>query len=227
MKSPVVFDIETVPGNKKQLDLYKSIKCARCEHNPETHPKQKKDYCLECDEDAALKWPTAQTICITAKIVDGEIVSFCSKDEFEVLSQAYEWFEEIQPAPWIGFNIKDFDIIHLKMRGLINQIPFIHLLPKGKYDRNMLDLYDLLVEGKWNKQQSATLEMFSAMLGFHHLLYGKGNQVADWYQNDQLDEIKKHNIGDILATEQLYLAIDEVGGRYQKLKKRTEEVINF
>lgn len=223
MNEAVVFDIETIPAPKAQQDLYKSVKCGRCEHNPKLHPKQKKDYCGECDEDAALKWPTAQTICITAKIVDGETFCFCGNDEFEVLSQAYQLFAEINPRPWIGFNIKEFDIVHLVMRGLVNQVPMVNILPTAKYDKNVVDLYDRLVGGKWNKQQSATLEMFSAMLGFKDLLYGSGSQVGTWYLNNQLDEIAKHNQGDVLATEQLFLCMENVGDRYKERMRPKKE----
>jgi hypothetical protein len=223
MSEPVVIDIETIPAEKSQIDLYKSIKCKRCEHNPELHPKQKKDYCGECDEDAALRWPTAQTICITAKVVDGETFCFCDKNEFEVLSQAYDVLAELNPRPWIGFNVKEFDIVHLVMRGLINQVPMINILPTAKYDKNVVDLYDRLVGGKWNKQQSATLEMFCAMLGFKELLYGNGGQVGTWYLNNQLDEIKRHNIGDVLATEQLYLHVENVGNKYRNMKMAEKE----
>jgi len=232
MSEAVVIDIETIPAEKAQIDLYKSIKCVRCEHNPEVHTKQKKDYCGECDGDAALRWPTAQTVCITAKIVNGEIFCFCDKDEFKVLSQAYDLLAELNPRPWIGFNVKEFDIVHLSMRGLINQVPMVDILPTAKYDKNVVDLYDRLVGGKWNKQQSATLEMFSAMLGFKDLLYGNGGQVGNWYLNGQLDEIKRHNIGDVRATEQLYLCVEEVGGKYKKMKMPKkeddgEEIISF
>jgi hypothetical protein len=223
MSEPVCIDIETIPADKSQIDLYKSIKCKRCEHNPELHPKQKKDYCGECDGDSALRWPTAQTVCITAKVVGGETYCFCDKDEFTVLSQAYDLFAEINPRPWIGFNVKEFDIVHLVMRGLVNHVPMIDILPTAKYDKNVVDLYDRLVGGKWNKQQSATLEMFSAMLGFKDLLYGNGGQVGTWYLNDQLDEIKRHNIGDVLATEMLYLCVENVGSSYKKLKMLKKE----
>ena len=69
MQDPIVLDIETIPGSPMQIKTYKEVKCARCDHNPVDHPKQKKDYCAECDEQAALRWHTSQTICITAKPV--------------------------------------------------------------------------------------------------------------------------------------------------------------
>ena len=72
MRVPVIFDIETIKGTQSQMDLYRSVKCDRCDHNPVNNPKQKKDYCGECDDDAALKWPTAQTVCVTAKVLGGE-----------------------------------------------------------------------------------------------------------------------------------------------------------
>ncbi|MFA5346339.1 MAG: hypothetical protein WC315_08730, partial [Candidatus Omnitrophota bacterium] len=180
MREAVVLDIETIQGNAEQLALYKAIKCTHCKYNPETHPKQKKDYCGECDEDAALKWPTAQIICVTAKVVgeNGEMKCFCNRDEYTVLSEAYDLLEELGPAPWVGFNVKEFDFVQLRMRGLVLGIPFMDILPTNKYDRNVVDLYDNLVGGKWNKQQSATLEMMCAMLGFNDLLYGNGRDVG-------------------------------------------------
>ena len=48
MQDPGVIDIETVPGTLEQIQTYKDVKCSRCDHNPEDHPKQKKDYCAEC-----------------------------------------------------------------------------------------------------------------------------------------------------------------------------------
>ena len=85
MQDPVVIDIETVPGTLEQIQTYKDVKCSRCDHNPEDHPKQKKDYCAECDEQAALRWHTSQTICITAKPVDMDVACFCERDEVKVL----------------------------------------------------------------------------------------------------------------------------------------------
>jgi len=231
----VVLDIETIPGNQAQLNMYKTIKCTHCKYNPETHPKQKKDYCGECDEDAALKWPTAQIICITAKVVgeDGEMWCFCEKDEYKVISKAYDLLAELNPRPWVGFNVKEFDFVQLRMRGLVHEIPFVDILSSNKYDRNVVDLYDNLVGGKWNKQQSATLEMMCAMLGIEGMLYGNGRDVGTWYLNNELDEIAKHNKGDVLATEGLFLKTYQVGSKYrsQKVKKEImvdeEETIKF
>lgn len=229
MANAVCFDIETIPGDQSSIDIYKSVKCGKCEHNPELHPKQKKPYCDECADQYALKWPTSHIICITAKIVDGEMFCFCDKNEYTVLSKAYDLFEELQPSPWIGFNSMEFDIVQLKMRGLVRGIPFIDILPNGKYDRRSIDLYDMLTSGKWNKQQSATLEMMSAMMGFHNLLYGHGSQVPIWFLNGELDEIKKHNMGDVLATEQLYKRATGVGKIYRSRKKVVddEEIITL
>jgi hypothetical protein len=226
MKEAVVLDIETIPGNLEQLALYKAIKCTHCKYNPETHPKQKKDYCGECDEDAALKWPTAQIICVTAKVVGetGEMKCFCNRNEYTVLSKAYDLLEELGPAPWVGFNVKEFDFVQLRMRGLVHEIPFIDLLPTNKYDRNVVDLYDNLVGGKWNKQQSATLEMMCAMLGFNDLLWGNGRDVGMWYLNNELDQIAKHNEGDVKATEKLFLTVYQVGMKYRKSKIKKEIV---
>ena len=227
MQDPVTIDIETIPGTVEQIRTYKEVKCARCDHNPVDHPKQKKDYCAECDEQAALRWHTSQTICITAKPLEMEPECFCGTDEVKVLEDAYEYLNEIRPAKWIGFNIKDFDLIHLKMRGMVNDIPFINILPVGKYDKRLVDVYDVLVEGKWNKQQSATLEMFAAMLGFKELLYGHGSDVPGWFAKGELDEIRKHNIGDVLATEQLYLRICDAEVRYQNKRKKVDDVEVF
>lgn len=229
MQDPVTIDIETIPGTVEQIRTYKEVKCVRCDHNPEDHPKQKKDYCAECDEQAALRWHTSQTICITAKPVDMDVACFCERDEVKVLEDAYEYLSEIRPAKWIGFNIKDFDLIHLKMRGMVNDIPFINILPVGKYDKRLYDVYDVLVEGKWNKQQSATLEMFAAMLGFKELLYGSGRDVPGWFEKGEMDEIRKHNIGDVLATEQLYLRICDAETRYKNKGRKIdeEEVFNL
>lgn len=224
MQNPVVLDIETIPGAASQLELYKTIKCTRCKYNPETHPKQKKDYCGECDEDAALKWPTAQIICVTAKVVgeEGAMECFCSKDEEKVLSKSFDLLEELGPAPWVGFNVKEFDFVQLRMRGLVKGIPFMEILPGNKYDRNVVDLYDNLVGGKWNKQQSATLEMMCAMMGFKELLYGHGGDVGMWYLKEQLDEIAKHNQGDVLATERLFVETCEVGKKYRASRRKKE-----
>lgn len=223
MQDPVVIDIETVPGTLEQIQTYKDVKCSRCDHNPADHPKQKKDYCAECDEQAALRWHTSQTICITAKPVDMDVACFCERDEVKVLEEAYEYLNEIRPSKWIGFNIKDFDLIHLKMRGMVNDIPFINILPVGKYDKRLYDVYDVLVEGKWNKQQSATLEMFAAMLGFKELLYGSGRDVPKWFAEGKMDEIRKHNIGDVLATEQLYLRIYDAETRYRSRGRKIDD----
>ena len=231
MSKPVTIDIETVEGSLDQIQIYKSIKCAKCEHNPETHTKLKKDYCGDCDKEAALRWHTSQTICITMKELGKDPVCFCDRDEVMVLEGAFDYLESVVPRPYVGFNIKDFDLIHLKMRGLVRGVPFVNILPQGRYDKNCLDLYEVLVEGKWNKQQSATLEMFSAMFGFADLLYGHGSEVPRWFLNNQLDEIKKHNVGDVLATEQLYIRYADTYDRYRKRKMEKtvdeEESIEF
>jgi len=221
MSVPVIFDIETV--SCKDLSVYKSVKCPKCEHKPEDHPKQKKDYCKECDQEAPLKWPTSQIVCVTAKIMNGELFSFCGPDEFQVLSKSYDILSELAPNPWISFNGKDFDIILLQMRGLVHNVPYIDILPHGKYSKNSFDLYDELVGGKWNRQQAASLEMFAAMLGFKDLIYGNGRMVEQWYKDEKFDEIAKHGTGDVLATEQLYLRSLNI----KKLYKRNSDEIDI
>jgi hypothetical protein len=65
--------------------------------------------------------------------------------------------------------------------------------------------------------------MFAAMLGFKDLLYGSGRDVPGWFGKGELDEIKKHNIGDVLATEQLYLRICDAETRYRNKYKKIDD----
>jgi len=222
MRDPVIFDIETV--SCKDLSVYKSVKCPKCEHRPEDHPKQKKDYCQECDKEAPLRWTTSKIVCVTAKIVDGELFSFCGPDELKVLSESYDLLSELVPNPWISFNGKEFDIIQLQMRGLVHNVPYIDILPHGKYSKNSFDLYDELVGGKWNRQQAASLEMFAAILGFKDLIYGNGRMVEQWYKDGKFDEISRHCNGDVLATEKLYKKVVEINKMYRKHKDLPDDV---
>jgi hypothetical protein len=67
------------------------------------------------------------------------------------------------------------------------------------------------------------LEMFAAMLGFKELLYGSGREVPVWFAEEKMDEIRKHNIGDVLATEQLYLRICDAETRYKNRNRKIDD----
>jgi hypothetical protein len=147
-----------------------------------------------------LHWLTGRVFCICIKPLGKPVMTFCDEDENAILSAFYEYLLTLKPVNLVTFNGHSFDIPFLYMRGLVHGLDFSSLLPRDKWSRLHMDLYEHL-GGKWGL--NAKLAEICWMLGIDRI-YGTGGEVQDLYDNKDFQKIIEHCTGDVEAVEQLY-----------------------
>jgi len=183
----IVFDIETSPLPKEELDIY-----------AEKFPKKPKARTYKLDAPA-LYWTTGQVACVGMKWNEDEEVVICTGDEYDTLNEAHEVMKNYQDT-FIGFNSIDFDAKFLTGRAWKHLIPM--KLPISKYAKNHIDIYQIL-GGSYGSTKVSLAEL-AHHFGVDDAHWGHGAMVADWWTNKEYNNIIKHCRGDIISTYRIY-----------------------
>jgi DNA polymerase elongation subunit (family B) len=155
-----------------------------------------------------LHYLTGRIISIAIKPLGKEAFVFHG-EEREILTELHEYLSAKKPYTLVGYNVSDFDYPFIRMRGLLYGLDFGDLLPFDKYNKQHIDLYNVL-GGKWGI--NAKLSELAWFFGFTGA-YGDGSQVEGWYRAGNLLDVYKHNIGDVTITEQLFQKLYPDGHR--------------
>ena len=128
-----------------------------------------------------------------------KIISFYGESEIKILT---DFWKEIDGALEIyGYNSNSFDWVFITQRTLINNIPVCPTFHKIKLTD--LRLISTLFFTCYNKAIKGTLDQWS-----NHF-FGKnketsGEEMIEFYEKRNWEEIKKHCEDDILITRKLY-----------------------
>jgi predicted PolB exonuclease-like 3'-5' exonuclease len=132
---------------------------------------------------------------------------FIGEDEKQILEDFINFIEEDDTL--IGFNIRNFDLPHLKARCIINHVPSKKLrVPPLR----IIDLSELLHFGIY-KEFGANppknfhflrLDDFARLFGMPAQYDLTGMLVKKWFEQRRWDLIKKHLEDDLAKTEALY-----------------------
>lgn len=137
----IVLDIETVATDR--IDEYKE----------KFEPEKKSSKKVLKSDKPGLHWLTGKVICICIKPLGKSAITFCDEDENLILSAFYEELLKLRPVNLVTFNGQAFDIPFLYMRGLVYGLDFSALLPREKWSKLHVDLYEhlggklLVIEG--------------------------------------------------------------------------------
>ena len=198
MSNNIVVDIETVT-NKMAVPAYEKIVCANCEDAGKKARGKEKSKCDACRDKYPLHWATGKVCCIGIKPVGESPIVLYDRDENALLLEATEVIEYLDPRKWIHFNGSSFDMVFLRMRSIINDTPFHTVIPDY---RNQIDLFKVMMDGKWGIPGKLSIALASCGLQEH--IYGTGAEVGQWYLTGQDHEIERHCCHDVCGTEKLY-----------------------
>lgn len=132
---------------------------------------------------------------------DGEIWWTC-RTEIEIVETLHEHLNKFA-LPWIGFNIRSFDLPVLMAAFMRHGIrcPLNLYPPRSKWDQGWcFDLMDILPSKTGFEAKESYLEAF----GIEVDNLGTGADVAGWYAEGNWEAIRAHNIADVEAEWQLY-----------------------
>jgi DNA polymerase elongation subunit (family B) len=223
---PMVIDIETIPLEGDEMQLYKDrfetrkmelyrescamhedVKASKSKASKSRAPKRPE---LKSDK-GALHWLTGRVVCVGLNPIgfldeegkqEDPAVVIINESEQETLQQACDYIAERSPALYVTFNGINFDFPFLVHRAGKYGIELGRYLSLYKYDQYHCDIYEKF-GGKWGV--NGKLEEYAHHYGCYNLLYGRGSQVEGWWRARKLDEITKHCMGDILVTGELYM----------------------
>lgn len=137
-------------------------------------------------------------------IENKDILKIVSKDERKVILEFYRIIDSDDTL--IGFNIRRFDIPHLKVRSIINDVPSLIL-----NEVRIIDLVDILngIFPNDVKQKYLRLDDWCRILNIRGDFENTGIKVAEWLDKGDIDSISKHLEDDLVKTYQLLLRLKE------------------
>lgn len=215
--SLAVVDIETIESpsiaryrefaEKAELDAW----LADCEVCKNAKPKRKAPAKPKFKSDKpSTHWVTGQICCLGILQLTDEsdnwkdwpawsAVNSCERD---LLQYGYDTLEDLKPSHVITYNGNEFDLPYILMAAKAYGINMSDILPKitSKYPKGYIDIHQQI--SKW--KITAKLSDFAYKFQVHDMLYGSGKQVQAWYNKKEFDEIRKHNLGDIITTARVF-----------------------
>jgi len=134
-------------------------------------------------------------------------IKYQSMTEREILETFWKIAQKYNE--FITFNGRGFDAPFLAIRSAINGIPPSVDLMEGRYTYQQkgvkhTDIYDQMTfYGAMSKKGS--LHLFCRAFGIPSPKEGtKGSEVSEMFKDKEYEKIARYNIGDVLATKELY-----------------------
>jgi DNA polymerase elongation subunit (family B) len=214
-------DIETIPETEERIASYKAtfeptpvepVETEEIVEKPKKAPKKprtkKSARGKSKSELKGLHYLTGKIVCIALKPMGKEPLIFHGEEEV-MLRELHEYLSARFPYTLCGYNIMEFDVPFIRMRGLKYGIDFSGLLPLDKFNKQHVDLY-VVLGGKWGlTARLSELAWYFDIPG----AYGSGADVERLYRAGDLLEIYRHCGADVCVTEGLYHKIYPEGRR--------------
>jgi len=136
-----------------------------------------------------------------------EGIKFKAMSEADMLSRFWELAKGA--VEFIGFNSRGFDAPFIMVRSAVHGIrPTVDLMSDryGRFGAKHTDLYDQLSFYGASRFAHGSLHMWCRALGIKSPKEGevKGEDVSDLFREGKFLDIAKYNMGDIIATKELY-----------------------
>jgi uncharacterized protein YprB with RNaseH-like and TPR domain len=128
---------------------------------------------------------------------DDKIISFWGQDEIKVLSDFWNYIENLKCPTLVTFNGSSFDIPYLIHRSIVRSQKI------SKY--NHIDLRHVVNSffTSYDKRAKGTLGYWAAVLGIQQKTPG-GAQMIALFLEKKYDEIEKHCSEDVCVTKALF-----------------------
>ena len=222
----LVFDIETVGEEIAQMDEITRASITKRAHKEAEDEEEFNTMVNDIESGFALSPLTGQIVAIGVLDADSmkgavyfqapgaEIketeengIKFTPMSEAEMLSHFWKVAENA--SEFIGFNSRGFDAPFLIARSAINGIqPTVDLMSDryGRFGVKHTDLYDQLSFYGASRFAHGSLHMWCRALGIKSPKESgvKGDDVSGLFKEGKFLDIAKYNMGDIIATKELY-----------------------
>lgn len=201
----LVFDIETVGQDRSEIPeralAYLERALSRDRPDEEELERRRQDMVSRFGLD-----PTTGRV-IVVGVVDTEAEqehAFAGDDEKETLERFWAWLAEHEPALYVSFNGKRFDVPYLNVRSAIHGLRPRRVIPAEPGSlRPHFDVREVL-EGN-DRRRRGSLDYFCAAFGVASPKSRmEGSDVPAAYAEGRLDEIARYCLDDCRATAELY-----------------------
>lgn len=215
----IVIDVETVKRVDLPDELFPTLEDIKAPSNYKDEAKIK-EYGEKKLKDLQAKMgldPTRNQICSYAILavndIDGAptVLNYVSKDELSLLGAFKNHLDQLKDAgisvvPFITFNGMRFDLGALIAAHMRRAVPIPGILREVwtmRYSDLHVDMYRVLGE-------DGSLHDWCHSLGIKPPV-GKGDMVQGWFDGNDLESIKVHNISDVWATWDIYRRWENYG----------------
>jgi len=233
MKPKLIFDIETVGEDWESLDETTQEALTRWIKRESFSEEAYKSALANVKEGLGFSPYTGQIVAIGVleletnrgavyyqapgeKIEDFEEngIKFKALSEKEMLSNF--WQGAIEYSDFISFNGRGFDVPFLMVRSAANEIKPTKDLMSNRYLNNQkfnalhIDLMDQLIfYGAVSRRPSLHLACRALNIKSPKANGVKGDEVNGLFKNKEYQKIAKYNVGDLIATKELYKKWDQ------------------
>lgn len=222
----LIFDIETVGETLSKMDEVTKVALTKRVRKEASSDEELSAMMNDLESGFALSPLTAEIVAIgtldadqmsggvyfqarDANIVVSEQngIKFQAMTEAEMLTRFWQIAENV--SEFIGFNSRGFDAPFLIIRSAIHGIrPTVDLMSDryGRFGVKHTDLYDQLSFYGASRFAHGGLHMWCRALGIKSPKESgiKGDDVSELFRTEKYLDIAKYNMGDILATKELY-----------------------
>lgn len=213
----LTLDIETVPCTDiecycSRFEVPALMAYSECLKQHEARKEECKKQGIKLDSHApekpklksekpGLHWATGRVACIGLKEGGKPAMCIMESTEEKTLWRAYEILKDLHPFKIITFNGHSFDFPFLIVRAAKYGIPMSSYLTMNRYDRNHVDIYDVM----GNKfTTNGRLAEYAHVFDCFEKIYDSGANVEELWNAGKFDDIAKHCIGDVEVTEIIY-----------------------
>jgi uncharacterized protein YprB with RNaseH-like and TPR domain len=154
--------------------------------------------CIDAETTGLDPSENGRVTCIsTHNIDDDKKISFWGPDENKILSEFWQYVENLKSPTLVTFNGSSFDIPYLIHRSVVRSQKI------AKYNHIDLRLIVNSFFTSYDKKIKGTLGYWAAILGIQQTTPG-GAQMVQLFLEKRYDEIEKHCSEDISITKALF-----------------------
>lgn len=203
MKINYYLDIETV-ANEKAQDFYEKTAVYSAPANWKDPAKIEARIAEQRQKDldkAALNWWTGKIVCIG--IIGDTELSFKGADEKKILNNFFSWCETERKRhgeiDFIGKNYVNFDKPYIVGRAIANDTGLVYPFRIS----NSVNDIDHIFSRSARCNQVTSLKNYAFGMGVDGK-FGSGGDVANWFVNNDLNQIEQYCLQDIRITKEFH-----------------------
>ena len=184
LNEPTFFDIETCSLDSDELEQFMPPFEAPSNYKkPEAIENSKHEQEIKWRKKCALSPLTGKILAIGLRREGKDTI--LEGRESDIINDFWSYYRRYDPQPFIGFNIRNFDLPYIIRRGFHCGVDYPrNILQNGRYWReNIVDLMDTWSCGIYGERVS--LDNFCKFLNIKGKIMGSGEHFGELYATDK------------------------------------------